>query len=463
MFSPVFAQEDQTHPEYVIQSGDTLIGIASLFGVTVDEIIELNNIEDSNQIYPGLILKIPGYSGVSGIIAPVTVELGESWNDLLVKYSANEEIIKKINHILLASDLYAGTKLLVPVSQDQKLKLPLTVVGKESTLLEFSALTSSNPFSLLLVNQKDSPFSFYLNDFVFSAISVESEDMTVTTFQDVVSIGPLPLVQGSTAVIKINSKQPGTYAGKLNGLPLNFYSEDGIHYYALQGIHAMAEPGLIELEVSRLENGKETIIIQQQLILEAGFFETDPPLKVDPALIDPVITKPELDTIHSLVSVFSPEKYWQGNFLSPDHDYATEIPNYEEVKEITSLFGNRRTYNDDPTITFHTGIDFGGGQTLPVVAAADGKVVFAGFMEVRGNATIIDHGLGVFTAYFHQSEISVKVGDMVSKGQRIGKVGNTGRVDRADEYDGAGSHLHWELWVNGVQVNPLDWVNQEYP
>jgi murein DD-endopeptidase MepM/ murein hydrolase activator NlpD len=74
---------------------------------------------------------------------------------------------------------------------------------------------------------------------------------------------------------------------------------------------------------------------------------------------------------------------------------------------------------------------------------------------VRGNTTIIDHGLGVFTLYAHQSEIDVKVGDIVEKGQVIGLVGNSGRV--------TGPHLHWEVWVGGVQVDPYDWILNEYP
>jgi murein DD-endopeptidase MepM/ murein hydrolase activator NlpD len=82
---------------------------------------------------------------------------------------------------------------------------------------------------------------------------------------------------------------------------------------------------------------------------------------------------------------------------------------------------------------------------------------------VRGNAIIIDHGVGVFSGYYHLSSLIVNTGDMVQKGQQIGKVGNTGRVDRADEYAGAGAHLHWEIWVNGIQVDPLEWINSDYP
>ena len=74
---------------------------------------------------------------------------------------------------------------------------------------------------------------------------------------------------------------------------------------------------------------------------------------------------------------------------------------------------------------------------------------------MRGNATFIDHGEGIYTGYFHQEEIYVSVGQQVQAGELIGKIGGTGRV--------TGPHLHWEVWVNGVQVNPLDWLNQVYP
>jgi murein DD-endopeptidase MepM/ murein hydrolase activator NlpD len=74
---------------------------------------------------------------------------------------------------------------------------------------------------------------------------------------------------------------------------------------------------------------------------------------------------------------------------------------------------------------------------------------------VRGNATLIDHGWGVYSGYWHQSVIQVKGGDQVDTGQVIGFNGATGRV--------TGPHLHWELWVGGVQVDPLQWTEVPFP
>ncbi len=68
---------------------------------------------------------------------------------------------------------------------------------------------------------------------------------------------------------------------------------------------------------------------------------------------------------------------------------------------------------------------------------------------------MIDHGWGVYTGYMHQAEILVEVGERVEAGQLVGLIGGTGRV--------TGSHLHLEVWVGGVRVDPMDWLERSYP
>ncbi len=81
-------------------------------------------------------------------------------------------------------------------------------------------------------------------------------------------------------------------------------------------------------------------------------------------------------------------------------------------------------------------------------------MVFAQIVDGRGGATIISHGRGVYTGYWHQSQINVNVGDQVEAGQTIGMVGAEGRV--------TGAHLHLEVIVGGVQVDPTEWLEGMY-
>jgi murein DD-endopeptidase MepM/ murein hydrolase activator NlpD len=121
---------------------------------------------------------------------------------------------------------------------------------------------------------------------------------------------------------------------------------------------------------------------------------------------------------------------------------------------ITSYFGSRRSYGYGFG-SYHAGSDFDGLGGEPVLAPADGVVILSEPLVVRGNAILVDHGWGVVSGFWHLSEIAVKVGDRVARGQRIGDLGNTGLS--------TGAHLHWELWVNGSAVNALSWLEPDGP
>jgi murein DD-endopeptidase MepM/ murein hydrolase activator NlpD len=98
----------------------------------------------------------------------------------------------------------------------------------------------------------------------------------------------------------------------------------------------------------------------------------------------------------------------------------------------------------------HEGIDLGAAYGTPIHAAADGVVVYCGWMEGYGNLTVIDHGGGIATAYGHQSSISVGCNQRVTQGEVIGAVGSTGHS--------TGPHLHFEVRVNGTPVDPLGYL-----
>jgi murein DD-endopeptidase MepM/ murein hydrolase activator NlpD len=116
---------------------------------------------------------------------------------------------------------------------------------------------------------------------------------------------------------------------------------------------------------------------------------------------------------------------------------------------VDGWFSSNFGYRIDPFTgmrSFHEGIDFPANVGTPIVAAASGKVVYAGYHAEYGKIIEIDHGNGLVSRYAHASQVFVKEGDLVVRGQRLGSVGSTGRS--------TGPHLHFEVRLNGVPQNP---------
>lgn len=117
---------------------------------------------------------------------------------------------------------------------------------------------------------------------------------------------------------------------------------------------------------------------------------------------------------------------------------------------LVSGFGVRVSPFTD-TQVFHHGLDIDSPKGSPARAAAAGKVVRSGFESLYGNLVVIDHGNGYRTVYAHLSKRLVEVGDTIQRGDVIGNVGDTGRT--------TGPHLHYEVHVNGLPVNPIRFLN----
>ncbi len=125
------------------------------------------------------------------------------------------------------------------------------------------------------------------------------------------------------------------------------------------------------------------------------------------------------------------------------------------TRAVSSSFGQPRTYTAGGPVSYHYGLDYPAPVGTPILAVNDGKVVIAGKYPVRGNLVAIDHGGGLVSLYFHQSKVLVKVGDTVTRGQKIGLGGSTGLS--------AEPHLHLEMRVRGEGTNPQDWIGRIWP
>lgn len=445
IIQPVAAQASE--PIYIVQPGDTLSYIASRFNVSVDDLMSANPAVDPNLLAQGQQVVIPGLEGISGILDTEIISYGDSLRSLSRRTQVSDEQLVKLNRLVSPTELYVGISLIIPKQENQKELNTRVNVGVGESLLELAVKQNSDPWTLAGVNKQKGTWDTLPNDVLYSPTGAEGTASGLPSAFVSASIAPLPMVQGSTEVIQVQTQNNISVAGTLVESPLHFFQSNN-QQVALQGVHALLEPGVYPLKLeATLPDGSKQSFEQMVLVTRGDYYSEE--LYVPADTIDPAVTEPESQNIIAITSPFTPTQYWSGIFTSP-----AVYPD-----QFTSRYGTRRTYHgvgSDLTIQgFHTGLDFAGGEGLQIYAPAAGKVVFAAPLTVRGNAVIIDHGLGVYSGFWHQSELLVNVGDTVTQGQVIGLVGGTGRV--------TGAHLHWEIWVNGVQVNPLDWLNQIYP
>jgi murein DD-endopeptidase MepM/ murein hydrolase activator NlpD len=432
-------------PVYVVQQGDSLWDIAYRFHVSQQDLANANGILNANQITVGQQLVIPGLEGIQGILTTQPVEFGETLHSLSLRFHLSESTLTQLNRLTSPNELYAGYSLVILQEDNPHATGKRVSLLPDQSLLELSILTATDAWTLLSNNQYDSSSEFIPGDVI--KVPGEADPGSGALPADISSVSITGLEQGQTSQIEISGNPGISFQGSFMDHKLNFSPDLENGYFALQGIHAMAEPGLYPLNIQGTLPDGSNFNFTQNVLVTAGDFLFDIPLNVDPATLDPATTGPEDKKWRELASQVSPEKMWQGVFSLPVEPVFAEC--------YASRFGSRRSYNGSEYSYYHTGLDYCGQVGDPIYAAAPGVVVFAGPLTVRGNATMIDHGLGVYTAYMHQSELLVNVGDKVKQGQLIGRVGNTGRVE--------GPHLHFEVLVGGVPVNPLDWLSKEFP
>jgi murein DD-endopeptidase MepM/ murein hydrolase activator NlpD len=439
--------ETPTGPVYIVQEGDTLSSIAQRFGVSVEELVTYNQLSNPDILKAGDQLVIPGLEGIAGQLVTKPVALGDTLRSLSRRYQFPEDMLEKLNHLTSPDELYVGSSLVVLTQPDEKQYNRRSMLSAGQSLLELAVLQGVNPWTMVAANELEGSWAGLPGDtLVLPGEAPEGPGALPPDIQ-LASLEPQPLVQGKLADIQITSSEGITLSGELAGRKLNFFSTEIGKQAALQGVSAKQDPGVYPLTIMGSLADGTSFGFTQMVSVQDGGYPFDPPLSVDPATIDPEVTEPENAQYAALSSVITPEKYWDGVFGRPvDPAFADCWP---------SRFGNRRSYNDGPYDYYHTGLDFCGQVGQPIYAPADGVVVFTDFLTVRGNATVINHGEGVYTGYFHQSEFLVQPGDRVTKGQLIGRIGATGRV--------IGPHLHWEVIVGGVQVDPMDWLAQEFP
>jgi murein DD-endopeptidase MepM/ murein hydrolase activator NlpD len=433
---------------HVVQRGETLFKIALLYGSSVEAIARANGITDVSRIQVGQRLIIPNAQPGTGILANApgtvieyTLGLTDSLPLLAARFGTSRDSIAQQNHILNPDAIYAGLSLQIQVGSEGRTLHDTGMfytIQPDDTLQKIAVRFNLSVSTLQALNHLPEYARLYPGQTLYIPSIQSLNDLP----DGLSALGLLPTSpqQGRTLLLSLTLSTPATPTATFLDKEVVWISEDRRTYKAWVGVPAMLAPGVypFALTLTGADNGKQTLT-RRIFINDGGYYAERITLPADQLdLLDPKVTEPELQQVLALVAPVTPKRY----LLAP-----LGLP---VAAAVTSQYGTRRSYNGGPFDQFHTGTDFMGSIGAPIYAPAPGKVIFTGALYVRGNATIIDHGWGIYTGYWHQSEFLVKVGDEVVAGQLIGKIGNTGRV--------TGPHLHWELFVNGVQVDPLQWV-----
>ncbi len=441
--------QEITGPVYIVQPGDSLSSIAVRFNVNLTDLMSANGITDPNQLGAGQQLVIPGLEGVTGLLNTEVINFGDSYRSLVRRTQIPQNLFKKLNHLVSPSEFYIGAPMIMPANAVSDLTTRVSIGAGES-LLELAVKQNTDAWTLAYYNQLQGSWDTIPGDTLFTTGG--TIDQTISGLPSAfisAEIRDLPIKQGGTGVIKVKTIPNVTLGGILVDHPLHFFPMDDGTQVALQGVHALLPPGVYPLRLDATLPDGSVQSYEQFIVINTGNYGSEIIPLNDSSTIDPAVTEPELQQIVSIVSEETPGRYWESVLTNPS--------TYPDC--YTSRYGTYRTYkvlNTEIQLPgFHTGLDFCGGEGLDIMAPAAGKVVFASPLTVRGNATIIDHGWGVYSGFWHQSKINVEVGQIVQQSDVIGLVGGTGRV--------TGAHLHWELWVNGIQVDPMDWLMLPYP
>lgn len=259
---------------------------------------------------------------------------------------------------------------------------------------------------------------------------------------------PSQIVNGSPFLIEARTSR------KLKSLSATWLNHDvyfswessGKYWYGLAGTSLSTPAGSYPFEFSgELADGSRVSFHQRIAVHRAKYPNAN--VTVDQKFTEP--SSAELQEIHKdketkqeVFAQFTPTREWVGDFQEP------------AVARISDVFGATRTFNGKVQST-HEGLDFAVPTGTAIMALNRGKVVLARPLFFEGNCVMIDHGQGLLSLYLHLSQIEVKEGDQVSRGQEIGLSGGTGRA--------TGPHLHVAVRWQGVYVNPATLFSLKIP
>ncbi len=434
--SPQVVLAESPSPTYLVQPGDTLTAIAARFGTDALTLQQLNALQDPRSIYPGQTLLLPALPG-GGMRSwtPYYAALGDALDALARPAGLTWEEAARSNRLLNPSLLRVGQTLYLPSAAPARV---ITVASTDDTRLAL-ALRYDLPYGAAL---RLNPQPLCAGALFLRPGGGASPHLPYPV--TALNMTAQPVARGQTTVLVLETAIPASCTVTFQDATESCYTPDDAHadvgrLYAFIGVLPLLTPGAYDVTV-HIQTQDRATDVTLPLVVASGRYDYERlDLPADrQSLLDPALSQHERVKVASLRQLRSAERLWEFPFRYPVQG------------AVTSYYGSRRSYGYGFG-SYHEGTDFRVEIGDPVYAPASGVVILAEPLVVRGRAILIDHGWGIVTGYWHLSRIDVAVGQSVAQGEIIGAVGNTGLS--------TGPHLHWELWVNGVSVSPLQWVH----
>ncbi len=248
--------------------------------------------------------------------------------------------------------------------------------------------------------------------------------------------------QGEVLRLTLRTPSPATRAEvRFAGRQWPIYPVGRGEWRTILGTDPSTPPGRHTLTVKALYSGGAVHITHKALtVVRVAFPRRE--IVFDPALaplLAPEAAERERRKVAEALRTLHPQQLWTDPFMMP------------LAGKVISAYGTLNVYHGQAR-GFHGGVDILAPEGTPVRTAGDGIVRLAGPLPLSGQAVLVDHGLGVVTSYLHLSEVGVRAGERIRRGQVLGRVGSTGLS--------TGPHLHWGVRVNGVRVDPIPWLGR---
>jgi murein DD-endopeptidase MepM/ murein hydrolase activator NlpD len=433
-------------PVHVVEDGENLTYIAQQYDVTIEALRLVNHLRNADVLVVGQELVIPGGEG-ENVAAIYRVQTGDSLAHIASRFDTSTDAVMEANLMINRDYVPAVGEVLSVISQtgtDQPRPVQGTphFVTEGETLLEIGVRYGLSVSQLIDANDLAYPIRLYPGQRLRIPGDGAYQDLPGKWVR--LDVSPQFISQGDTVSVYVENQLDGRPTGQFSGQELRFVPKDE-GFVAIVGIDAFTEPGRYALEISGSGDQPWHPFVQDVPIFSANFSNQEiiVPEELE-ALLDPEIREEEDAFLYRIYANFSEEGQWDGLFQVPVTDTI-----------VTAPYGGGRSYNEGPITIYHTGTDFGGDIGTPILAAANGTIVFNDMLELRGRTVIIDHGLGVMTGYYHLADVFVEAGDTVSAGQPVGLGGSTGLS--------TGPHLHWDLRIMGVPVDAIPWTEEVLP